>query len=192
MRMKRFNISKFGLILFLTILMSIETVWSLGVTRPIPMDLKLLRGDSARFYFQIQNVMELNKQSCSYSVSGVEPLKIIFDEKEAIVNVNEVQNVYGTISIPDNSPIKTYSGDLTVSCRPYAEGESSGSVIHKTLIVPFTASVVEKTEERAIRTITEPKKPAIPSLTMYAIIILVILIAIVGVSYLFSKKKEKK
>ena len=190
--MKALKISKFGLMLFLIMLMSIHTAYSLGVTRPIPMDLKLLRGDSARFYFQIQAVMESNKQSCSYSVSGINPLVISFDEKEAVVNAGEIKNVYGTVSVPNNAPIKTYEGELTVSCSPRVEGGISGSVIHKTLIVPFTASVVEKTEERAIREIPEKEKPAIPSLTMYAIIILVILIVIVGVSYLFSKKKKKK
>lgn len=172
--------------------MSIRTAWALGVTRPIPMDLKLLRGDSARFYFQIQAVMESNKQSCTYSTSGIEPLTVSFDQKETVVNAGEISSVYGTINVPSNAPIRSYNGDLTVSCIPYIEGEVSGSVIHKTIIVPFTASVVEKAEDRAIRGITEKEKTAIPSLTIYAIIILVILIVAVGVSYLFRDKKKKK
>jgi hypothetical protein len=192
MRMKILRISNFGLVLLLTLLVSIQAVQSLGVTRPIPMDLKLLRGDSARFYFQIQAVMEGNKQSCSYSVSGIEPLVVTFDEKNAVVKAGEIQNIYGTISVPNNAPIKTYNGDLTVSCAPSIEGEVSGSVIHKTMIVPFTASVVETVGERSIRQIQEEEKPAIPSLTIYTIIILIILIVSIGVSYLFGKKNKEK
>ncbi len=191
--MKTLKIRKFGFILLLTLLMSIQTAWSLGVTRPIPMDLKLLRGDSARFYFQIQAVMESNKQSCTYSVSSsVNPLVIIFDEKTAVVNAGEIKNIYGTISVPNDASINNYEGDLTVSCAPYVEGELSGSVIHKTLIVPFTVSIVGNVEERDIRVIPEKEKTAIHSLTIYAIIILLILIVSIGVSYFFSNKNKKK
>ena len=192
MRMKKFNISKFGLILVLTLLMSAQIVLSLGVTQPIPSDLKLLRGDTARFFFQIQAVMETNKQSCGYSISSsISPLAITFDEKETVVNAGEIKKVYGTVSVPNNAPIKDYGADMTVSCKPSIEGEQSGSVIHKSLVVPFTASVVATEEERAIRQIPEKQKPAIPSLTIYAIIILVILIVAIGVSYFFSKKEKK-
>ena len=190
--MKDLKINKFVLMLFLTLLISIQTVWALGLTGIIPMDLKLVRGDSARFYFQIQAVMESNKQSCTYSVSGLDPLVITFDQKEVMVNSGEIKDIYGTISVPNNAPIKSYSGDLTVSCAPHIEGEASGSVIHKTLIVPFTASVVETTGERAVREIPEKKKTTIPSLTVYTIIILIILIVVVGVSYFVNKRNKKK
>ena len=190
MRMKDFNISKFGFILVLIFLMSVQVVLSLGVTQPIPDDLKLLRGDTARFFFQIQNVMEANKQSCTYSMGNMAPLVITFDEKETVIDAGQVQKVYATVSVPADAPIKDYGTDMTVSCKPVFE-DQSGSVIHKSMLVPFTASVVETSGERKIREIPEKQKAAIPSLTIYAIIILVILIVVIGVSYFFGKKKKE-
>ncbi|MDI6826523.1 MAG: hypothetical protein QMD36_05070 [Candidatus Aenigmarchaeota archaeon] len=187
MKMKNSDVRKFGFILLSVLLMSIQTAMSLGVTQPIPIDLKLLRGDAARFYFEIQAVMESSRQSCSYSISGLDPLVISFDKKEVVVNAGDIKNIYGTVSVPIDAPIKAYNGDLTVSCRPFVGEGVSGSVIHKTLVVPFTVNVVEKLEERVVREIPEEQKPAIHLLPMLAIIILVILV--IYLVYWLNKKK---
>ncbi|MDI6826521.1 MAG: hypothetical protein QMD36_05060 [Candidatus Aenigmarchaeota archaeon] len=186
--MKALNFGKFGLIIFLTLLMTIQTVSSLGVTQPIPIDLKLLRGDAARFYFEIQATMD-SKQYCTYSVTGLDPLVISFDKKEVVVNAGDIKNIYGTVSVPIDAPIKTYDGTLIVSCKPHVELEASGSVIQQTMGVKFVIDVIEKLEERVVREIPEKEKPKVSPLSLILLIIVLIL-SIVG--FYLTRKKERK
>jgi hypothetical protein len=184
--MKTSNFVELSLIIFITLSIVTQTVMALAVTQPT-LGLRLLRGDSARFNFEIQATMD-SKQSCSYSVSGLDPLVISFDENKAVVNAGEIKKVYGTISIPNNAPIKTYPGKLIVSCNPYVEQqESSGSVIHQTMGVDFGIDVVEILEERAIHQITEKEKSKASPIIL-VLIIIVLILAIVG--FYFSRKKK--
>ena len=95
MRMRKIFIGKYAVMAFL-LLLSFQVVRGLGVTRPIPVNLKLLRGDTARFYFQIQAVTSSIDQVCTYSVSGLEPLQVNFDEKSVTVEAGKIKNIYGT------------------------------------------------------------------------------------------------
>lgn len=166
---------------------SFQIARSVGVSYPIPVSLNMLRGDTARFFFYISTSDSSVKQDCSYSVSGLDPLTINFDEKGvAVLNPVVQKNFYGTISVPDNAPITTYNGQLTVNCKP--EESQGGSVIVPSVTVPFVVNVVEKPEERLVNQIPEEKREAFP--LPFIIIVIVLILAIIG--YYFSKKSEKK
>jgi len=171
-------------------LISIQTVQSIGITRPIPYDLALMRGDSARFSFQIQST-STDKTSCTYLIDGLQPLEIKFDKDKMIVDAGGVADVFGTVTVPQGVPIGQYSGSLTVRCAPFVEGEDiSGSVVYQSISGPtFSVKVVETEEEKSIREIQEIKQPGISYLAIITIIIVVIVL-MSGVYYWFSKRKK--
>jgi len=187
--MKGLKMGKFSLIIVFALLMSVQIARSMGVSQPIPHDLKLLRGDSAEFYFQISVVTATSKQVCSYSITGLEPLVITFDEeKEVTIEAGKTKDVYGTISVPEDAPIQGYHGNVNLNCKPYAP--ETGSVLHKSFSNSWDVSVVEKEEERAVREIPEKTTP-IPAFGIpLSIIIIIVIILVIGVYYWHSRKKE--
>ena len=189
-KMKSLMIGKFCLIIFLALLMSVQIVSSMGVSQPSPHDLKLLRGDSAEFYFRISVVTEASDQVCSYSISGLDPLVITFDEGEEVtIDAGKTKDVYGTISVPEDAPIQGYQGMVNLKCKPYSP-EGTGSVLHKSFSASWYVSVVEKEEERLVSEIPEKKTP-IPTFGIpMSIIIIIIIILVIG-GYYWSERKKK-
>lgn len=189
--MKISKVGKFGLILVLTILMGIQIVKSIAITQPMPFNLKMLRGDSVRFTFQIQPVTSKVKQSCTLSASDFDPLNIVFDEETVTVNPGENKHIYGTLTAPEDAPFKTYNGKITAKCQPSAVTEgTSGSVMSNTMVIGFELDVVETLEERMVEEIPEPERTGISTSAVLTIIIIVILV--IGVGYWFSKKGKKE
>jgi hypothetical protein len=181
---------RLGLIATLLVLLSFQVVWSFGITEPLPVGLKLLRGDTQRFYFQIQAVTSPDKLACTYSISGMDPLVVNFDKDSVVVDAGEIVNIYGTISVPDTAPVKTYNSQVTVNCAPSVElKDTSGSFLQQSNVVRFNVNVVEALEERKTETIPEeqPEVSYIPTFT-----ILVIIIAIIAIVYWFIAKRKKK
>jgi len=180
---------KIVLSLLISIFFSFQITNVLGVTQPILEKNTMLKGDSSRFYFEIQAVGYTYKQSCIWSLNGMDPLKVNFDETSVIVDAGEIKKVYGTVSVPADTPTKTYNGWLSVTCEPYVE-VSGGSSIKKTTNVPFVVNVVEvigKQAEQKLPT-EEEQKPTIHLLPILAIIILVILV--ICLVYWLNKKKK--
>jgi hypothetical protein len=183
---------KYGMICVMAILMflfSLSCVKALGVTRPVPYDIELMRGESARFTFQIQAVTSTDKTACSYSISSMEPLTIEFDENEVTVDAGSIKNVYGTVSVPADTPYKTYSGQLSVSCGAAIEGGVSGSAVKTTIgSSPFTVNVVElRTTE--IKEVGGPEVQKIPYFEIT--IIAAVLILLISVYYYFRIRKKQ-
>jgi len=187
--MRTLNKSKFGLIIFLTLLISIQVAKSISISQPAPIDLKLNRGDTARFYSNIQTMGSSVKQSCSVSANGMEPLIITFDEKEVVIDPEGKKYIFGYISVPDNAPVQIYKGKILVGCKPEVkEGEGGSSIIQQNMFADFIVEVVAKPEERLITPVPEEKREAFP--LPFIIIVIVLILAIIG--YYFSKKSEKK
>jgi len=188
--MKMIKIEKFILLVLVLSLFSLQSVKSLGVSRPLPIDLRLLRGDTARFTFQIQAVTSADKLSCTYRPTALDPIVITFDQNEAIVDAGTLKDIYGTISVPNDAPIKLYNGNLELTCGPYVEVKDfSGSIIHQTINVMFPIEVVLQKEQRIAREIPLPeieKSKASPIILV--LIIIVLTLAIVG--FYMSKKKK--
>ena len=172
----------------LAIMLTLQNVQALGVTRPIPYDVQLQNGEKAGFVFEIQAVTSQETQLCSYSITGLDPLQVTFDESEAIVNAGDIREVYGTVTVPSNAEIKTYSGRLTISCGAYTEGQVSGSVVKTTVGgSPFSVKVVEvRTQD--IREIAPPKAAGFDYLTIIIIAAIIIIIAVIAVFMLKRKK----
>jgi hypothetical protein len=170
-------------------LLTAQNVRAFGLTQPILEKSSLIRGESSTFYFEIQTSGYSNKQSCIWSVSGLNPLEVKINEMSAIVDSNGIKQIYGTVSIPSDATLKTYQGTLSVSCQPYEES-GGGSVIKRTANVPFVVNVVETVEKRTEQKLpeSEKEKPTINLLPMLVIIILVILV--ICLVYLFKKKKK--
>jgi len=188
--MRILNITKFCFIMPLVILLSVQIVRSMGLSEPIPHDLKLLRGDSAEFYFQISAVTTASKQLCSYSINGMDPLVINFDEEQEVtIDAGSTKNVYGTISVPEDAPIQGYNGNVNVNCRPFTP-ETSGSGVQKSYSVSWVVSVVEKEEERLAREIPAKKTPMPAFGIPLSIIIIIIIILVIGGYYWSERKKD--
>jgi len=182
------NILVLAFLLFLPL--SFYFVSALAVTAPILEYSSLERGESVRFYFTIQGKNLQNPVKCSYSISGLEPLKVNFDTSEIVVNPGEDKKVYGTLTVPSNAPFDTYNeGKLYVSCKPVEE--LTGSVIVNSGILLFPSiSVKEKVERPQPQPQPLPTPtPTTPSynLTLAVIGVVVILIA-VGAIYWMKKK----
>ena len=178
-------------------LISVQIVKALGVSQISPVDLKLLggdnadlkvnKGDTARFYFLIQVVPSEGKQSCSSSITGMDPLIISLDENETIMEAGEIKNVYGTVTVPSNTPTKIYSGKLTVRCTPKIES-TSGSLIFQTTGLNVRIEVVEKAKEgtsevKEIKMIVTPHS--------LATIISIAIILVVFVSLYVNRRRKK-
>jgi hypothetical protein len=136
------------LILFFSILLNVQTVHALAVAQPIPSNVTLKRGESLPITFQIQAITSSQDQLCTYSFNGLNPLKFSFEKEEAVVEAGNKLNVFGTVEIPSNAPLKSYEGELVVNCKPKIEG-SGVSVIGQVTSFPFYVRVEksEKTED---------------------------------------------
>lgn len=149
------SVARYCLVSFLSLLIILQTVKSIGISEPSPHDLELSRGDSARFSFKISAVRSKIKQSCSYFISGLEPLIITFDEERVIVDAGGVKDVYGTFSVPEDAPIKRYNGKLAARCEPLVEG--GGSFIQESIDVNFNIDVIGEEGEKVTTTMEEVK-----------------------------------
>ena len=180
---------KITLSFFVFVLLTLQIVKAPGVTQPILEKTTMLRGEYSKFYFEIQTIGYSNKQSCIWSTSGLDPLEVKFDEISAIVDAGAIKKIYGTVLVPQNTPQKTYTGTLTVTCEPYVE-LSGGSVIKRTNNVPFVVYIVETLEKRPEQKLpeVEEQKPTINLLPILVIIILVILV--ICIVYRLNKKKK--
>jgi len=178
---------KFGFLIVLFLLLGIKSVSSIGVGQPMPVGFKLLRGGEGRFFFRVSVGDSSTDLTCTYSVSGLDALVVTFDEEQVFIEAGGNEIVYGTISVPGDAPIQSYTGNLKVSCEPKVE---SGSAIKPSMTVPFELSVVSTLEEVTIPPLPEEEKPTISTSVIFAIIIIVVLV--IGVGYWFSKKRKKK
>jgi hypothetical protein len=172
------------------ILMVMHQAQALGVTRPAPYDIQLMKGESAGFVFEIQAVTSTERQACSYSISGLAPLQVTFEESEAAVDAGSIKQVYGTVTAPNDAEIKTYGGTLSVSCGAFSEGQVSGSVVKTTIGgSPFNVKVVEERSQE-IRNIAPPE-PGFDYTTIIIIIAVIIIVAIAAGVYYKRKHSGK-
>jgi hypothetical protein len=174
----------------IALMLSVQ-VQALGVTRPVPYDIQLQKGEKAGFVFEIQAVTSSEKQLCSYSITGLAPIQVAFEESEAIVDAGSIKNVYGTVTIPESAETKTYQGSLTVSCGAYAEGQVSGSIVKTTVGgSPFNIRVVE-VRSQDIRNVAPPIQEGISTMEIMLIIaIIIIIVVIIGVYYKLRRHKK--
>ena len=179
-----------GLSLFLVILGSVQAI---GVTYPLPSELELLRGESGRFWFQIQNVAGTGNQFCKYSIEDL-GLSYAFDNPNGIEILEGMMfDVYGTINVNSNDEIKLYQGKVRVECSPETKTEGTGASVVKTLSVPIKVNIVEiRTHENMI--IPDKPNPYLDFLNKYHLHIFSIccIIVMISISYYYLVKKRSK
>ena len=189
--MKAFKIRIFTFMSLLALLMSTPFVSSMGLSEPTA-GLRLLRGDSADFTFSISAVTDQNDIECTYSITGLDPLVLTFEEDMTLtITKGTFKRIYGSVSVPENAEIKRYTGELVVSCKPLVKVEDiTGSVINRIMNADFSVNVVEKEEEKIVPNLP-PKEVSAPAynITMIGLIIIIIVLVIVG--YVWSERRKK-
>jgi hypothetical protein len=173
----------------LIILASFNSVYSLGMGDPLPPDLKFLRNSVGKFFFTIFATDSSADLNCKYVVTGIEPLTVTFDEKEVVVKAFSETNIHGSISVPGDAELKSYSGNIKVTCEPILGPGVTGSKIIQSANANLKFSVVEKLEEGTTTTLPEEKKTEIPTSAILLVIIVIIAILVVSLYY-WSKRKS--
>ena len=84
--------------LLLALFLGINLVSSSGITSPWIIGENLPKGSTAKFVFVISNGGNNFESSCTYSVEGLAPLTVTFDESQVVIAPNEPKNVQGTIT----------------------------------------------------------------------------------------------
>jgi len=167
----------------ITILSCAVNIKSLGVTRPIPYNIELMKNESAGFMFEIQAVTSTERLLCTFSIDGLDGLDLGFREKEVIVEAGSIKNVYGTVTVPADAEVKTYNGKLYVSCEATEKEGVSGSTV-KTSIggSRFDVKVVEL-REKEIKEIAPPHEADDYMMVIIIAIIAIVLTVIVIIYY---------
>lgn len=183
------EIKKFSLMLSIALLLTIPIVKPLLVTEPIPVGIRTVRGENQRFYFQIQNMHATNSLTCSYSITGIDTILVNPSEGTVTVDVNEIKNVYGTVSVPENAEIKSYNGQLSVKCSSSGVTEGTGSAVQPGMNVRFFVDVLSTQPEGPTPYI--PSEKPIPTYNLGMIMLITIIIVLVVGIYFWSERKKK-
>lgn len=171
----------------LTFLLLLSTsVFALGVTAPLPKNMELLRGETAVFEFQIQAVTSTEDLRCSYSIGNMAPLSVAFDSNEVIVKAGTIEKIYGTITVPQDAPYNSYSGEITVSCGT-AYSTETGSEVKTTIGGSMLSLKIVEFRETAKKTSEIPQV-----MSGELLLLIIIIIIVIGAYYLYKTKTPKK
>jgi hypothetical protein len=193
--MKKLKIEKFSLSVFLILFIMTPVVKSLGVSSPMPPNLRMMQGDTAEIAFAIQAISSTAKLSCSCYTQGFDPLIITFKEKTITINPGQAGVVYGNVFAPENAPIKDYTGKIFASCTPVVETqELSGSRVSQTSGIKYTLSVVGSEADRNVPEMPKPTKKETPTISTSSVItIIIIILAVLAIGvYYWSERRKKK
>lgn len=128
---------------FIFSLLILPEVFSLAIIQPLPSNVTLKMGESIPFSFEIQALTSKENQSCTYSVSGFDPLIVNFDKVQTKVEAGKSERVFGRLDVPPKAPIKNYRGEIIISCKPDVQGEGV-SVLTMATEVPFLVNVIKE------------------------------------------------
>lgn len=188
----------FGKLLLTAIILSFFVqIVSAGVSYPLPTNLELLKGESGRFKFQIQNVGKPDTVICTATL-GDSLLIVEFDEEEMVVAGGAVKSFYGTVTVPDdyshssvgfNPTSEEYTQTFCIQCK--GESTTPGATIQiRSCDLPINVKVVDiRTKENMF---VVPKPAPKPPTLLYAGIALLLVIIIHMIIKLKKKKKIKK
>lgn len=128
------------LITTLLVLILVPVVFA-GVTNPLPSELELLKGESGRFKFQVQNMNRPAPIECLLELEGSSDLDISFDVNKVLVPANSKTELRGTVKAPDM--LGSFNQNFCVKCMP-ADQESGASVSIDSCGLPINVKVVNK------------------------------------------------
>ncbi|MEA3430531.1 MAG: hypothetical protein U9R08_04625 [Nanoarchaeota archaeon] len=154
-----------------------------GVTNPLPPELELLKSESGRFKFQIQNLNKPQAIECIYELQGESDLNIDFDDDIMFVDANSKAEFYGTVKAP--KILGFYTQEFCIRCSPASE-QSGATVKIDSCGLPVNVNVVQ---QRLTNNMTIPDKSY-----DFTLIIALVLVAVfvVVLLYHFKKGKSKK
>lgn len=178
--MKKSSIFVIIIILFL---MTASLVYA-GVTNPLPPELELLKGETGRFKFQIQNLNKPVALDCTFELEGTKNLDVTFDQISGTINANDKSDFFGSVKAPDS--MGKYTQNFCVRCSPTSQ-ESGASVKIDSCGLPINVNVVaEKTKENMQVEDKHDNK-----MIYVGIIALVAIIAYLLMHYLRKKSSKK-
>jgi len=180
-----------------TFLLFVMQAVNAGVSHPLPTSIELMKGESGRFKFQIQNLGKPNNIVCGASLEGVSPLKVVFDEEEMKVAADSVKYFYGTVSVPnDYTPTTTgfnpsseqYTQKFCVECKPDSTNPGA-SVQIRSCDLPINVNIVEVRTTDNMYVIPKPQ-PKIPVAVYVGVVVLIAAITLILIK--IRKKKPIK
>ncbi len=170
--------------LFLILSLNSNLVSSKGASGPTLIPPDLLRGEVGKFVFHVSNIGSTVDTNCDFTVEGLDPLIISFEKTSEMVKAEEEKRFEGSIIVPMNAEIKTYSGTLKATCSP-SLGGATGSALKE--IYPMTLRVSVVANKLTTTTIPEEK----PETTiMSPLVIIIIIITAAVIIYYWTKKKK--
>jgi hypothetical protein len=172
-------------ILFIVFALLLIELVSAGVTNPLPSNIELLKGESGRFKFQIQNMdTSASDITCTYSLTSKPAFDVSFDNAETEVKAGTRQDVLGTVNVPGSLGTGSYSVEMCVSCSP--NNAAAGANVQTNYCnIPLNVQVVP---ERTTPNLYVPEKES--NLSLYIAITLIIII--IAVLYILIRKKKKQ
>jgi hypothetical protein len=175
--------SSIFVIIVIIFLLTASLVYA-GVTNPLPPQLELLKGETGRFKFQVQNLNKPVALDCSFELEGTKNLDVTFDQSSGTINANDKSDFFGSVKAPDT--IGRYTQNFCVRCSPKSQ-ESGASVKIDSCGLPINVNVVAQKTKENMRVEDRHDNKII----YVGVIALVVIIACI-LWYYFRKKSHKK
>lgn len=180
--------SRIILLALLGILLASSFVYSYGVTRPLPYELELLRGEEGRFKFQVQIVPSESTMECSYHIVEGFPFQVDFLQETVTVSPGQRTEVVAIVTVPRNYEFGSYSGDVCVTCL--AIGDQAGTVVKQDVCSVLPKVNVVQTRTRDNMLIPVEESPLSINTTMLIIGSIIVIAGIIIVIFIMHKKKK--
>ncbi|MBW3004045.1 hypothetical protein KY337_05775 [Candidatus Woesearchaeota archaeon] len=168
------------LITLLLVLLVAQFVFA-GVTNPLPSELQLLKGESGRFKFQIQNINKPTAVECSLELEG-SFLDVEFDDDVVTVDANAISEFYGTVKAPKE--LGKYTQNFCVKCAPIDQA-SGAAVTVDSCGLPINVNVV-LTKTRENMTVENKSSNMLP------VIIVIIVLVVIFLLYWYMLRPKLK
>lgn len=190
--MKQKNFARF----FLTTIFLLAFIQSVsaGVSHPLPSKFELMKGESGRFKFQIQNLGRSDSVVCTATLEDESLLIVEFDDEEMVLEGDSRRYFFGTVSVPEdyspesvsfNAESEDYTQNFCIQCNP--ESTAAGASIQiRSCNLPINVVIVEaRTRENML--VSPKPRPEIPA-GLYIGAALLVVIIFVGL--MLKKKKQ--
>jgi hypothetical protein len=183
----------------LILLISIQIAVA-GVSHPLPSQLELMKGESGRFKFQIQNLGKPDTTICTASLEGESPLVVEFDEDEMTVPGDSVKYYFGTVTVPNdyspdsvgfNPSSQEYTQSFCIQCTP--ESATPGASVQiRSCDLPVNVKVVDVRTKDNMYVSPKPR-PGFPvGIFIGAVVLVLIIITIMALRKKGFLKKKKQ
>jgi len=129
------------LMLFLVLVLLLVNFVVADTTFPVPHLVKMDKGDTAEFVFQVQNIRSTNDVSCGYEVQENPGFEINFEEEETLVSAGKRKNVKLEVRVPVLMEYGNYTARFCVHCKPLIDDFGGATVRRSDCGLPIRVEV---------------------------------------------------